>query len=356
MSHRTPAARAGAGRAVELSVIIVNWKSKDFLRRCLQSLFTSDWDPTWEVVVIDNASCDGCGEMLAVEFPAVRFLQSKQNLGFAGANNAAFSQSCGSNVLFLNPDTEVRGPALRTMLEFLRRQADAGAVGVRLLNSDLSLQTSCIRRYPAILNQVLDFDLLKRAFPRSGLWGMAPLYDGENAVAAVEAISGACLMVTREAFEQVGRFTLDYFMYTEDVDLCYKLQASGRRNYYLGGASVIHHGGKSSASQETGFVGVVMRASRLLFLRRYRGGAYASAYRLSTAGIAVFRLALLAGVYGFSLGRFRPAYLRGALVRWYEVLRWSLGLKTRADHALPMGVPAAGNSAQPVAQNVTAQP
>jgi GT2 family glycosyltransferase len=321
------AVRARASVDAELSVIIVNWNSRDFLRKCLVSLFANDWDPAWEVVVIDNASYDGCGEMLATEFPQVRFLQSAENVGFAAANIAAFSSCSGKHVLFLNPDTEVVGTAVRTLLTFLRTTPGAGAVGARLLNTDLTLQTSCIQRFPTVLNQALDSDVLRRAFPRASLWGMEPLFESDGAPSKVEAVSGACLMVAREAFEQIGGFTTRYFMYSEDVDLCYKLQAAGRRNYYLSGATVIHHGGKSTASQETGFSAVVMRESRRQFLCLRRGALYAAVYRLSTGLVAAVRLLLLVALFVSTLGRFRGAYLRGALLRWYKILRWSLGLE-----------------------------
>ena len=342
--------RKAAG--VELSVIIVNWKSCEFLRKCLASLFANAWKPSWEVVVIDNASYDGCGEMLAAEFPRVRFLQGQENLGFAAANNVAFNDSVGKYVLFLNPDTEVVGAAVQTMLFFLQATPDAGAVGVRLLNTDLTLQTSCIRRFPTILNQALDFDVLRRIFPRASLWGMGPLFAGDNALAAVQAISGACLMVTREAFEQVGQFSTRYFMYSEDVDLCHKLQSAGRRNYYLGAATVVHHGGKSTDNQETGFSAVVMRESRWQFLRQTRGPGYAAAYRWSVGLVAVARLLLLAALVGATLGIFRRASLRAALLRWYKILRWSLGLEGwvgKLQHSSELSIPgkAAGRPAGP---------
>jgi hypothetical protein len=323
-----------APATVELSVIIVNWNSREFLRKCLVSLFTNDWDPAWEVVVIDNASYDGSREMLAAEFPQVRFLQSEANLGFAAANNMAFDKCSGEYLLFLNPDTEVVGTAVRAMLSFLRATGNAGAAGAKLLNSDLTLQTSCIQRFPTILNQALDFDLLRRAFPRASLWGTGPLFAADGAVATVEAVSGACLMVTREAFERVGRFSTRYFMYSEDVDLCYELQAAGLRNYYASAATVIHHGGKSTASYQTGVSAVVMRESRRQFLYVHRGAAYAAAYRLSTSLVAAARLCLLVALYLGTLGRFRSAYLRAALLRWYKVLRWSLGLAAPVSHSL----------------------
>src|SRR5262249_2706071 len=158
--------------------------------------------------------------------------QSKKNLGFAGANNAAFAHSRGRNVLFLNPDTEVMGNALSVMCSALDAIPDAGGVGCTLLNSDLSLQTSCIQAFPSILNQTLDFDFLQHLFPKSTLWGMRPLYAPAGPAVTVDIISGACLMVRRITFEQVGQFSTDYFMYAEDMDLCYKFTLAGWRNYF----------------------------------------------------------------------------------------------------------------------------
>lgn len=313
--------------ARELSVIIVNWNSKDVLRTCLTSLFTNDWNGEWEVVVIDNASYDGCSEMLAADFPAVRFVQSEQNLGFARANNVAFGHCSGGHILFLNPDTEMIGTAVPSTLNFLKSKADAGAVGVRLRNSDGTVQTTAIRRFPTLLNETFDFEILRRAFPQCSLWAIAPLFKRESTVATVDAVSGAFLMVTRQAFEQVGGFSANYFMYSEDVDLCYKLHRSGRRNYYLGSATVIHHCGKSTASHEKGYSSVLTRESRHRFFRHYRGRLYAAIYRVLAALTAAVRMGILGLLYLLSVGRFRRAYLKDAFVRWHKSLRWSLGFE-----------------------------
>jgi GT2 family glycosyltransferase len=156
---------------------------------------------------------------------------------------------------------------------------------------------------------------------------MAPLFRAEDTVARVDVISGACLMLTREAFEEVGHFSTNYFMYSEDVDLCYKLQARGRHNYYLGNASVVHHGGKSTASQETGFSTVVMRESKWLFLRKTRGLLYAVAYRLSVVAVALCRLAALISISVITLGAFRRRSINASYTRWRKSLSWSLGME-----------------------------
>jgi N-acetylglucosaminyl-diphospho-decaprenol L-rhamnosyltransferase len=138
----------------ELSIIIVNWNSKDFVRKCVQSIMANLMDFAFEIIVVDGASYDGCGEMLMREFPEVRFIQSDKNVGFARASNLGFEQSSGNCLLFLNPDTEVVGPAISILRTALLELDQAGIVGAKLLNTDGSVQTSCIQAFPTILNQL----------------------------------------------------------------------------------------------------------------------------------------------------------------------------------------------------------
>ena len=311
---------------VDLSIIIVNWNSLQFLRQCLRTVVAQQHGLQLEVIVIDNASYDGSAEMLADEFPQVRFVQGAENIGFARANNAAFAVSTGRVILFLNPDTEVLGDAVARMLALLDTRADAGAVGCRLLNTDGSLQTSCVQPFPTILNQLFDSELLRRWFPRAEWWGMRALLDRHGGAVSVEVISGACLMVSRIAFERVGRFSENYFMYAEDLDLCFKLHKAGFHNYYLGDASVVHHGGQStSAKSENQFGNVLMRESVFRYLRRHRGHTYAGAYRLAIAGAAVVRIGILAAVWLLTAGQWSRFSLENGLRKWRKVLRWSLG-------------------------------
>ena len=141
---------------MDLSIVIVNWNSVDFLCKCLTSVYANSKGTSFEVIVIDNASFDGCEEMIQNEFSLVRFIQSQKNLGFARANNLASEQATGKVLLFLNPDTEVIGPALQCMVDLLESAPDAGLVGPKLLNTDLSVQMSCIQSFPSILNLALD--------------------------------------------------------------------------------------------------------------------------------------------------------------------------------------------------------
>ncbi len=190
---------------MELSIIIVNWNSKDYVRKCVASVKANTRDMAYEIIVVDGASYDGCGEMLAQGISrGVKFVQCDKNVGFARANNLGFEHSSGECILFLNPDTEVVGPAIRVLRTELLKLDHAGMVGAKLLNTDGSVQTSCIQAFPTILNQLLDAEVLRRAFPRHSFWGMAPLFSGGENPAVVQVLSGACLMMRRDRIQAGG--------------------------------------------------------------------------------------------------------------------------------------------------------
>ena len=309
----------------QLSIIIVNWNSKDYLQKCLQSLYATTRSISFEVIVVDGASFDGCGEMLAAAFPEVRFIQSEKNIGFAKANNLGFEQSRGDCVLFLNPDTEIVGEAISVLHGFLGKNSDAGIDGAKLLNTDGGVQTSCIQTFPTILNQLLDAEVLRRALPNLTFWGIAPLFSKTPEPVAVEVISGACLLLTRTNFERIGKFSDDYFLYAEDLDLCYKSNLAGLKNYYVPTAEVIHHGGGSSRQTQNVFSTVMMRESVGRFLKKFRGSFYAAAFRVSVAFGALVRLLLLAVLFPVRLLQGKTESARDPIRRWTAIFKWAIG-------------------------------
>jgi GT2 family glycosyltransferase len=312
---------------VDLSIIIVNWNSKDYLVKAIASVEAETKGIEFEVVVIDGGSFDGCDEMLQQSYPHVVFIQSDKNIGFAKANNEAFKMSRGRNILFLNPDTEVEGLAIKTLYDRLNALPNAGIVGPKLLNSDRSLQESCIRAFPTILNQVLESDLLRNLFPKAALWGMEPLMAKNEAPKEVEAVSGACFIMKRSVFEQIGMFSTDYFMYSEDIDLCHKVRKAGLNTYYVPRAVVVHHCGGSSSSQAGAntFSSVMMLESRWRFFRKTRSVWYSRFYRVAMFGTCIVRVGLVLFVW--------PAYRlvgkkfpgRAMLIKWMAKLRWTIG-------------------------------
>ncbi|MEM2093629.1 MAG: glycosyltransferase family 2 protein [Candidatus Bathyarchaeia archaeon] len=312
--------------SIELSIIIVNWHSADYVMACVSSIYEQTNSVDYEIIVVDNGSFDGCKERLAKEYPDVIFVESKTNLGFGGANNLGASLACGTVLLFLNPDTVILDRAIERLYECLLSLPNVGVVGCRLLNADGSLQTSCVQPMPTVLNQVLDVAFLHRMFPAVSLWTNAARYEGRSGPIEVEALSGACLMLLRKVFYEIGGFTSEYFMYTEDLDLCLKARKAGRRNYYVPEVAILHHSGGSSRRAGSNFSVVMMRESIYRFLCRYRGRLYAICYRtalLLAAVVREFLLFMLLPIYLVFWGK--KAWL-GSYKKWLAILGWGMGI------------------------------
>jgi hypothetical protein len=329
---------------MDLSIIIVNWNSAAFTVPCISSIYSQTHDLEFEVLVVDNASTDDSCLVIQDRCPSAKLIRSPQNLGFAGANNLGFQNSSGRILLFLNPDTELRGPAINLMHACLDSSADIGVLGCRLLNSDLSVQTSCIQPFPTILNQIADAEQLRRLTPRLKLWGMKPLFESNNSCPGkVAAVSGACLMIKRKVFEEVGLFSTDYFMYMEDLELCYQVGKIGKKVCYLGAATILHHGGQSS-KQRGGevFAAPLMKEAVRRFLAKTRGPFYAALYRLAMFKVSILRIAVLGLLLPIPSAKLDKESLRHSLTKWYKILRWSMGLEAWTRQ---MGKPTASQPA-----------
>jgi hypothetical protein len=311
---------------MRLSIIIVNWNSTGYLLKCLDSVFHETKDLDFEVIVVDNASTDNGCTIIRNRFPQVRLIESRSNLGFAGANNLGAGHSQGTSLLFLNPDTIVLGNAITTAVGHLDRLKDAGAMGVRLLNPDMTVQTSAILRIPTIMNQLFGIEILRTRFPQLKIFGTAPLYSPGAGPQKVEAISGACLFVKRGAFMAAGGFDTRYFMYSEDVDLCKSLQSKGYAVYYAGDASIVHFGGTStSQSKVKNFNVFMMKESTYILLKKWRGRWYADLYKAFFLFASLARLCALAFVFPFAFVIRRDARVSWSIVKWEKILEWSAG-------------------------------
>jgi len=287
---------------MDLSIIIVNWNTRDLLAQCLESIISSrisvarhkaadlttdDWLLTTEIFVVDNAPTDGSPQMVRELFPQVRVIQNRENIGFARANNQAISQSAGRYVLLLNPDTEVQPGALETLARFIGAHPQAGAAGARLLNSDGTLQTSC---YPA---PTLSREFW-RLFHLDVLWPYA-CYDMAgwdlNTPREVNVVQGACLILRREALDQVGWLDEDYFIYSEEVDLCHRLRQHGWQVYWVPQAVVVHYGGQSTRQMAAAMF-LCLYQGKIIYFRKHHGWLAAQVYKLILLAAALTRLLL----------------------------------------------------------------
>lgn len=312
---------------IELSIIFVNWNSTEYLRQCLESVYALTTGINFEVIVVDNASPQNDADSLKVLYPSINLIHSKTNVGFAAANNIGFAQSSGEYVLFLNPDTKLVGPAINVMLGHLKSLPDAGIVSCRLLNAKLATELESIQPYPTILNRVLDSKLFLRFKCFRNLGGRAALFSNSKDAAKVDVVPGTCIMLRREVFAKAGQFSTDYFMYAEDMDLCYSVRQLGLQTYFLGDASVIHYGGSSSKQRGGSAWAAVMQAKTTMkFCEKTRGGFYSVGYRLAVGAASVFRLILLSLLIPLSFAFPSLKYLRSSFRKWLALLKWSAGL------------------------------
>ncbi len=259
---------------MNLSIVIVNWNTRDLLATCLESLAASLSRPDREVIVVDNASSDGSALMVRERFPQVSLIQNETNVGFARANNQGIQCCQGRQVLLLNSDTRVIGDALEQLEAFLEGHPRAGAAGARLLNADGTLQPSC---HPMLTpgREFWRLIFLDNIFHRvtygAELWK-------SSQPRQVEVIKGACLMLRREALSEVGLLDESYFMYTEEVDLCYRLAQAGWQLWWVPAAQIIHYGAASSrqAAQD---MYIQLYRSKIQFYRKFGGETRAAFYK-----------------------------------------------------------------------------
>ena len=275
--------------------------------------------------------------MIGAEFPEVVFIQSEDNIGFGRANNLGLTRVTGEAVWVLNPDTEVRPGALQTLLAELERLPDAGIVSPRQLNTDMTLQSS-VHALPRPVRQALDSEILRRVLSPYALWAPPSDYAPSETV-AVEAVPGTAILMRTETFRSVGGFTWDFFMYGEDMDLCYKILREGLRIYHVPAAEIVHHGGASSSAQGSSFSAVMMREALHSYMALNHGPGSARTYRLASGVSALGRLVLLAP--GLVVGdEPRRSRRKATFSHWRSVLSWSAGREkwareyfTSAPHA-----------------------
>lgn len=234
-----------SGTSPELSIVVVSYRCRDLLRDCLASLAANRDDVDFEVEVLDNASGDGTIEA-AREFPWVRATELAENAGFARANNLGLARIRGRAVLVLNPDTVVPPHGLRRCLDELWAHSDVGLMTARLVDPDGRLDRRCKRGFPTLWSSVCYFSGLDRALRdrRSLRYTVGWLPD--TRAGDVESVSGAFMLMRRDALVRVGGFDEQFFMYAEDIDLSLRFIAHGWRVYYWPGVDVVHVGAGSN--------------------------------------------------------------------------------------------------------------
>jgi hypothetical protein len=259
---------------VDLSVIIVSYKVPGLLDDCLASLFAQTQGLEYEVFVVDNAPGDGSAEMVRDKYPQVTLLEPDDNLGFAGGNNHAAKRAAGRRLLLLNPDTVVLDGAIQKLWAFAESKPEAGIVGGRTVRADGSLEPTCCWADPGL------WPLLCKATGLNVLAKGSRLFDREamgwwqrDDDRQVDIITGCFLMIERELWERVGGFDPRFFMYAEEVDLCWRVRNTGKEIWFAHEPEVIHLVG-ASAGKASGSRTIAVNKAILQLFHKHRGWAY----------------------------------------------------------------------------------
>jgi N-acetylglucosaminyl-diphospho-decaprenol L-rhamnosyltransferase len=315
----------------DLAIVIVNWNVRDLLRACLTSVYESlkGSNLAGEVWVVDNASTDGSVEMVRERFPRARLMANQTNVGFAAANNQALramgfaSEECNElprYVLLLNPDTEVRGDALATMVRFLDENPQAGVAGAKLLYPDGQLQHSAFA-FPTLAQVFLDFFPLHHRLLNSRLNGRYPrqLYERGEPF-PIDHPLGAALMARREAIQEVGLLDERFFIYCEEVDWCMRMKKAGWGIYCVPRAEVVHHEARSTR-QVRGEMFVALWKSRYLLFEKHYSRFYQWAmHRIVRLGLRAEKRRALAA---HERGDINEGELESRLVAYRKVTEMS---------------------------------
>lgn len=272
---------------LSLSILIVNWNTRDLLDACLGSVLNDPVGRESEVIVVDNASHDSSAVMVREKYPSVKLVANDENVGYARGNNQAAQSASGDYSLLLNPDTEVTDGALSLMLEFMESHPDVGAIGCKLVHPDGEVQQS-VRTFPSPDVAIYEALQLSRLFPRHRTFGKYRMgwwnYDD---VREVDQPMASCLMLRRRAIEQVGVMDEQFPIFFNDVDLCYRLKQWGWKIYFLPDAVVIHHGGQSTRQVRRDMIVESHRAMLRFYRKHYRGKVNRLLYAAAVTSIGV---------------------------------------------------------------------
>jgi GT2 family glycosyltransferase len=264
---------------LQLSVIIVNYNVKHFLEQCLFSVYKALKNISAEVIVVDNNSVDGSLTLIKEKFPQVILISNKVNTGFSVANNQGIRLAKGKFVLLLNPDTVVQEDTFEKTLAFMQNHEDAGGLGIKMLDGKGNFLPESKRGLPTPAVAFYKIFGLTKLFPKSKKFGQYHLtYLNKNKNHQVDVLSGAFMLMRKEALDKVGLLDETFFMYGEDIDLSYRLSLGGYKNYYFADSNIIHYKGESTKKSSINYV-IVFYKAMAIFAQKHFSQNHARTFR-----------------------------------------------------------------------------
>jgi hypothetical protein len=301
---------------VDISFIIVNWNTRDILINCLNSIHETVTDIDREIYVVDNNSTDGSQEAVKNGFPDVKLIENSTNTGFAHANNQALSVMQGRFAVLLNSDAVLQEGAIKSLLTFMINTPEVGIAGVQLLNDDGSKQNS-IDNFPSLETEIFNKSILRLIFPNK-YPSKARNY---NAPIEVDSVIGACMMVRKEAVDEVGLLDEDYFIFLEETDWCFRMYKKGWKVYHVPDSRVFHLSGHSK-KKTPGESQIEYYKSLYMFFRKNKG--LGSCLTLRILKPCKLLINLFLNILGNLITLFQSKKLRSRLLKYYKLLMWHL--------------------------------
>ena len=317
----------------DITIILVNWNTRDLLDNCLHSIACNNGPVKAQTIVVDNASVDGSAGMVRSMYPGTQLIESGANIGFGRANNLAIPMADAPFLLFLNPDTSLLQDTLDMLLAFMKNNPDVGALGCKMKSPpgtdlpDAAAHELGFQWFPSPLTEFLSMlfvsaktmPLITRLFPY-----MKPSESGY-----VVKLYGGCLMVRKEVFGEVDYFDERFFMYGEDVDLCRRITQAGWKLYYMSEAEIIHVAGAASRKASSHFPVLMKCESISKFIEKYHGRTAAVAYRGVVLIGSCVRLTLLFAWTALSRLKMPRSQADSGVSRskYVAMLKWSIGLQ-----------------------------
>jgi GT2 family glycosyltransferase len=286
-----------------------------------------------EIIVVDNCSIDNSIGYLQPKFPAVQFIANKENLGFARGCNTGLRSAKGEFILFLNPDTFVPEDCFQKCISFLESHADAGALGIKMLDGRGRFLKESKRSIPSPMTSLYKLFGLSILFPRSKVFSKYHLgHLDENQNNEVDVLAGAFMMIKKEVLEKVGSFDEIFFMYGEDVDLSYRIQKAGYKNYYFAESSIIHFKGESTRKGSMNYVRMFYNAMSI-FVRKHYSGSRAGLFNF-LIHIAIWIRAFLSAATHFIRRIGLPLIDAGLILLSFWLMKniWSQYVRTGVQY------------------------
>ncbi|GEM_PF-485403 len=246
VESREPDLKYDRGKEIrELSIIIVSYNSLGYLKECLDSIYSHPPGKDFDTIVVDNASTDGTSQFIAKNHNGIILISNKENAGFAAANNQAIKTTDSKYVLLINSDCEVYKDSIDKLMSYMDKNPRVALAGPKIINSDGSVQYSC-RRFPSFFSAAVH-TILTHIYPGNPVSRKYMMADiNRDEPFGVDWVSGSCMIIRRQALEEAGPLDERYFMYVEDIDICYRMWQNGWEVHYMPHSEILHHVGGSS--------------------------------------------------------------------------------------------------------------